>query len=111
MFEVHTLCSLLLPNQLFLFAMLKWVFAWLTAFRWFSAISSAFRPRHHFLHDTTAFDAHIYGSGMNEDGCLRPQETQARHIGGNEKLKALKGSTAHLGCCFEGSTACSPSSQ
>merc|ERR1711971_1499900 len=22
---------------------------------------------HHYLHDTTAFDAHIYGSGMNEE--------------------------------------------
>ena len=26
------------------------------------------RYRHHYLHDTIAFDAHIYGSGMNEVG-------------------------------------------
>jgi len=30
---------------------------------------------HHYLHDTTAFDAHIYGFGMNEEFCWILAET------------------------------------
>jgi cytochrome b involved in lipid metabolism len=30
---------------------------------------------HHYLHDTTAWDAHIYGSGMNEEFCWILAET------------------------------------
>ena len=28
------------------------------------------QPRHHYLHDTTAFDAHVYGSGLEEYFCI-----------------------------------------